>query len=494
MERSGVTRFLVLTFGLALVLGATSTVRADDWEDGRKARLEEAVEALEQTAEAQAHASRRGVTAGQLRGSLMSLRHGRVLMVGDLARADHTLEITNNSAQPMEWRRSFAIDPQAEAIGAYLQRGNGRRIEAQTLTLADARRIYGEIRTPRSTRTVPAPQTRPRGDPLRIERPSRSRMDLLVWPIAPGETVRVGLEFVTPLRGRGENRMYVDPIQADLGNTPRNGVVVTESDDGPAPVLASMDTHWIVDTGRYAVSRVPPAGMVPEGRVGGFHHYRAPEDARRAAKPRLPLHVLRPKDDVLAVPGGGLGTRVACWHFDPIAFLEEHDLEARPGDHIRLLRQPGSTSRIAPWEFDVTEEPKPVTARLLPTSHNLRYTVEVVRSDGNIVERIPVSRPVIRTRLDPKRRGAITGWHRAAMAQRVIDWARGNPVRSRRALDFAVDLGVLTEGTAALAVPENERRRLSRRSRRQYWQDGAPLGAQNREADFKGPPSRSTSK
>jgi hypothetical protein len=288
--------------------------------------------------------------------------------------------------------------------------------------------------------------------------------------------------------------MYVDPIQGDLGNTPRSGVVVTEGDEGRTPVLASMDTRWIVDTGRFAVSDLPPAGMVPAGRTGGLHHYVAPEDARKAAKPRLPLKVLRPSDNVLAVPGGGLGTRVACWHFDPIAFLEEHDLKVVPGCRLRLLRQPGSTSRIAPWEFSVTDEPKPVTARLLPTSHHLRYTVEIVRFDGNVVERIPVSRPVIRTKLDPKRRGAITGWHRAAMARRVIDWARGNPVRSRRALEFAVDLGVLTEGTAALAVPENERRRLSRRSRRQYWQNGAPLGAQNREADFKGPPSKSTSK
>ena len=185
METRGMIRFSALALVVVLVLGAAAPVRADDWEDGRRDKLEQAVRDLE----AAEVAKRRGTTVQQVRNSLMSLRHGRVVMVGDLAGTDLTLEIQNIGPQPMEWRRSFAIDPHAEAIGAYLQRGNGRRIEAQTLTLADARRIYGEVRTPRPTRTRTV--RRPSGDPLRIERPSRGRMDLAVWPIAPGETVRV---------------------------------------------------------------------------------------------------------------------------------------------------------------------------------------------------------------------------------------------------------------------------------------------------------------
>jgi hypothetical protein len=53
---------------------------------------------------------------------------------------------------------------------------------------------------------------------------------------------------------------------------------------------------------------------------------------------------------------------------------------------------------------------------------------------------------------------------------------------------YAVDLGVLVEGSAALAVPDSERRRLSPRNRRLYDTDGVPLGAPRHEADLKGPP------
>ena len=76
----------------------------------------------------------------------------------------------------------------------------------------------------------------------------------------------------------------------------------------------------------------------------------------------------------------------------------------------------------------------------------------------------------------------------------VRDWAGNHPVKQQQALEFAVDLGVLTAGTAALAVPAAERSRLRSRSRRQYFADGAPLGAQEREADFRGPPPRSTAR
>ena len=492
MEARGMTRIWIALLAGALAAGAAAPVAADDWEDARRDRLEEAVRGLE----VEEVARQRGTTPDQVRNSVMSLRHGKVVMVADLARADLTLEIRNTGTQPMEWSRAFAIDPLAEAIGASLQRGDTPPEVAQTLTLADARRIYAEVRDPRPTRTVPAPRQRTGGDPLRVERPSRARMNVVVWPIAPGETVRVALTFVSPLRGRGERRTYVDPIQGDAGSVPTDDQpVTTEPDARRTPILASMDTDWLVDTGDLALSGVP-TGMVAAGEAGGLLHFRGPERPEQAGKPSLPLRVLRPSSEVLAVHGGGLGTRVAVFHFDPIAFLEEHDLagEVSPDCTLRIRRRAGSTSRIAPWVFPVTAEPRPVTARLFPQSPDLRYAVEVVDAQGDVLHRFEVERGVNRTTLDAARAGAITGWHRAALAARVRDWAGNHRVKQQEALDFAVDLGVLTAGTAALAVPPAERSRLRVRSRRQYFSDGAPLGAQDREADFRGPPSRSTAK
>lgn len=490
MRPKGMTRIWIALLAGALVAGGVAPALADDWEDTRRDRLEEAVRDLE----IEEVARRQGTTPDQVRSSVMSLRHGKVVMVADLARAELTLEIRNTGTQPMEWSRAFAIDPLAEAIGASLQRGDAAPEIAQTLTLADARRIYGEVRTPRPTRTRSVPRT-PGGDPLRIERPNRARMNVIVWPVAPGETVRVALTFVSPLRGRGERRTYVDPIRGDWGAVPEGSQpVTTEPDVGRTPILASMDTRWIVDTGDLALSGVP-TGMVPAGEAGGLLHFRGPDGRERTGGPTLPLRLLRPSRQVLAVHGGGLGTRVAVFHFDPIAFLQEHDLtHVSPDCILRIRRRAGSTSRIAPWVFPVTGEPQPVTARLFPQSPDLEYAVEVVDPEGEVLHTIEVQRPVNRTKLDRARAGAITGWHRAALAARVRDWAGNHRVKQQQALDFAVDLGVLTAGTAALAVPPAERSRLRMRSRRQYFANGAPLGAQEREADFRGPPSRSTSK
>ncbi|MFV1959392.1 MAG: hypothetical protein ACC662_08265, partial [Planctomycetota bacterium] len=178
--------------------------------------------------------------------------------------------------------------------------------------------------------------------------------------------------------------------------------------------------------------------------------------------------------------------------FDPIDFLREHDLDVGREATLRILRRPGSTSRIVPWVFQADGEPLPVTARLFAHSRDLRYAVEVRAPSGEVLSTIEVSRPVRRARLDQKLQGAITGWHRAALVQRVLAWATRDPGRRNvQALDYAVDLGVLVEGTAALAVPRGEMRRLSRRNRTRYRQDGSPLGAPNHEADSHWPPAGS---
>jgi hypothetical protein len=314
-----------------------------------------------------------------------------------------------------------------------------------------------------------------------------------VWPIAPDETVRVALTFVTPLRGRGEERTYVDPIQGDLG-TRRTDVVITAPERARRG-LEVMEAAWMVRTADGIEVAGEPSGMLATGEAGGWHHYRG-TPGNEDTGPSLPLRVARRDRAVLAVPGGGLGTRVAVWHFDPIAFLERHGLRPAADARLRLLKRRGSTSRIAPWEFGVRDEPLPVTALLFPKSETLRYAVEVVDRQGNVLETVEVERAVDRTQdLERELVGALTGWHRAALADRVRRWAaRKGAIARRDALDYAVDLGVLTDGTAALAVPAEERRGLQRRSRRTYWQQGAPLGAQGREADIKAPPARAASR
>ena len=495
----GTPRNLVILATVTLFLGMLLPVvgapaMADDWDDPRRNRVEDEVSRLERE-----EAARRGdPVALRSIGALVGLRHGKVQLCADLARVDLTLEIQNTGTTPLEWSRSFALDPMAEAIGASLQRGTDAPVPAQTLSLEDARRIYGEIRNPRPRRrTGPlpfSPRTAGRrgGDPLRIERPTREQLDVVVWPIAPNETVRVALTFVSPLRGRGLSRTFVDPIQGDRGEA-RPGAVVTAPDREPQRILTTMDTRWMVDTGGLVVDG-DPVGMVPVGEAGGWLHYEGAR-GRDAAGPRLPLRIPRATDTVWAVPGGGLGTRVAVFHFDPIDFLEKNGLHPPADARLRIVKRIGSTSRIAPWEFGVTAEPLPVTARLLPKSEKLRYAVEVVARDGKLLKTVEVARDVHRTTAQRDQRGTITGWHRAVLAARVRDWAAGRGGdQQRQALAFAVDLGVLAAGTAALAVPEEERRTLRRRSRREYFQDGAPLGAQNREADVKAPPPRSTSR
>ena len=75
--------------------------------------------------------------------------------------------------------------------------------------------------------------------------------------------------------------------------------------------------------------------------------------------------------------------------------------------------------------------------------------------------------------------------------RRVLRWAGTDPARLAEAQRFAVDVGVLALGTAALAVPQSERQRMTVRNRRLYDHDGVPLGAQKHEADLRAPPNKS---
>jgi hypothetical protein len=484
---------MLFVAGLSLLASflPTSALRpaaADDWEDPRLERLEGEIRRL------------RGEGPRVLPsqdGSLVTLRHGDVFLVADLARVDMTLEVQNQGGTPLEWRRTFAVDPRAEAIGASLEREDEEPVEARTLTIEDARRLYDEVRAPRPPPRTTGGQRNPWGpwsntqDPLRVERVRSDLLELVVWPVAPQETLRVRLTFVTPLRGRGDLREYVDVIRADLG-AGQPDAALGQPVEAVLPADGTVRHQWLVHPGALEVVD-EPRGMVAAGKAGGVLRFvSAPRTGRGPAEaPTIPFRRPSEEDEVLSVRGGGLGTRIAVWRFDPARYLRAKGVAVRGDMQVRILRREGSTSRIAPWTFAPGAEPTPVTARLLPENDRVRYAVEVRDLEGNVLHLFEEDRPIADTALEPQLEGAVTGWHRAALARRVMAWGGGDGTRGEEALAFAVDLGVLLEGTAGLAIPSAERRLLSRESRRLYHQDGAPLGAQGREADMRWPPNGS---
>lgn len=424
---------------------------------------------------------------GQGRG-LVHLHHGSVHMVAGLARVDLTLEVQNVGPQPMEWQRVYAIDPVAEVIGAVLQREGEDAITARTLTSADAARIYAEVRTPPPTR-------RPRGnrDPLLLQRPSADRLHVSIWPIGPGETIRVALTFVTPLRGRGARRTYVDVMggPARAGRPPRlSRPNDGEPDRGGRTVPVAAQADWLVDPGDLVLSSAPGRGMTLRGQSAGLLQFTG-RAATEGQSPRPSVSFLTAKREkgALLVGSGSLGGRIAVWRFDPQEFLVSHGFELREPLDVRLVPARGNCSRLAPHFFAKADEPLPVTALLLDRSaRTVRYGVEVLGSDGEVIATYHEALPLHREDLDEASEDALSGWHRAALVHRVFQWAGGDGARQLGAQRFAVDMGVLVGGSAALAVPASERRRMSQRSRRLYDRDGVPLGAPRHEADLRAVP------
>ncbi|MGE0193001.1 MAG: hypothetical protein AB7T63_13275 [Planctomycetota bacterium] len=419
--------------------------------------------------------------------AIVHARRGEVHFVADLARVDLTLSIRNISPQTLEWRRAYRIDPAAEVVGAVLRRNDAAPIIARTLTLADARRIYDEARTPRRPRT---PRPTINRDPLRLERPRRTELSVVVWPIAPGETVDVVLTFVSPLRGQGEERRFVDVLEGDPGAGER----VRDTDDGsehPRPweggILASA--QWDMHPGQLVLATVP-SGMEVEKGQDGLLVIRSGEGRPIGERPEIGFRSSNTQEMQVAtaVPGGGLDKRIAIWRFDPAAYLTRKGFTLRPDLTLRLRPLSGGVDRMAPRWFGATDLARPVTVRLDPQApKTLEYEVEIVDRTGTVLETVTESIAIRRTRTDAHLEAAIGGWHRAMLAGRVLEGARlgADPAAMQRAVAFAVDQGVLLPGSAALALPARERRALSAASRALYDRDGVPLGAPRREADLK---------
>ena len=420
-------------------------------------------------------------------GSLVHLHHGSVRIGAGLARVQLTLEVQNVGPQVMEWERTYALDPHAEVIGAVLKRDGEDPITARTLTEADARRIYTQIRTPR--------QRTPLQDPLLVSRPKDDELAIRIWPIAPQETIRVELTFVTPLRGHGAKRTYRDvmggPMREKITPTKRPSRE-RELRDLPGTIVGAK-ANWLFQTGSLVLANDTADGMAFSGARGDRLLFTGNAATDKDTPAPQVGFLSRERSPVAQLVGSGtFAGRIATWRFDPKTFLAKRGYALTPGLTLKLVPRRGSCNRLVPNRFAPTDMPLPVTARVSSrTAEHVRYTVILLSQDGEELERFAQTLRLERKRLDKELEGAVAGWHRACLVERVQKWAGMDPKRQREAQKFAVDVGVLARGTSALAVPRAERQRMSPANRRLYDNDGVPLGAQKHEADFRAPPHRS---
>jgi hypothetical protein len=406
----------------------------------------------------------------------LGFRVGEARFVRDLARVDVTLEATNTTAQVLEWDRTFPMDPSAEVIACSLQRAGQAPLLARSLTFEDGRRIYDETVRPRPT--VPP---NPGKDPLRVERESDGRLRVVVFPVAPSETVRVHLSFATSLADRGRLRHYKDPLW--VGDVRREGRLAEVLPEAVTSASLTLEPGVLTGArveGRLAMSPLSDQRLVVK-----------PLDAVAAA---MQAHVrfeapagLLP---ALTVPGAGLGTRIAFWPMDPAGFLAERGIREIPrGARLRFTAR-GGTQRLVPAEIPADSPALTLVARHYAASGDLAYDVELVH--GTNLTRFEVRQPVERAQADAALEDAVGGFYRARLARHVLAWAEQAPAQRRaKALAYAVDLGVILPGTCALALPREEQRTLSPLSRRTYRRDGTEIGAADGDADWVAPPAGS---
>ncbi len=427
--------------------------------------------------------------------SLVHLHHGSVRMVADLARVDLTLEVKNTGADVLEWQRTYAIDPRAEVIGAVLKRVNEAPIRARTLTTEDALRVYARIRTPPPRRTPGGPNR----DPLLVSRERNDRLRIQIWPINAQETVRVELTFVTPLRGQGARRTYVDVMGGPAKPTDgKKAPRLSRPEQGNAPgrrppAMVDHKADWLMQPGELILSAAPAEGMTLSGEAGGKLHFTGiAATTADAPAPRVAFLSKSRTPEALLVGNGSLQGRIAAWRFDPKQYVASKGFTFHDGLTIKLSALKGSTRRIAPSAIAASGEPVPVTALVFQrTAADIGYHVDVLDRNDRIIVSYDEKLPLRREKLDADLQGAVSGWHRAQLVRRVFRWAGSNAKELSAARRYAVDMGVLMAGSSAIAIPISEKPRLTPELRRLYDTDGVPLGAQRHEADLKAPPRKS---
>lgn len=488
MKRTGLA--VVLT---AMTVGAVPSGRAfgDEWSDPAR----EAVEAW--------LARREAARAGRDNPSWVTKRHDEVAVLADVARVDVTLEVTNGQTtgrQGLEWRRTLPIDPRADLIGAVYVPTTGETTPGRTLLSMDARRLY-------DTTT-----NRGRGrDPLWVTREEKDLLDVTIFPVPPGATVKVVLSFVTPLAGRGERLEYRDP----LGVRPSPRVVTPPAEtpppapeipvpvNAPEPIKAAIRQAAIEAAAAPATTRVSAAevlvrfaGAMPDGPPAAGVWSTQPDGSWRIEPPEegdLPPLVVRSaggdgKARVFAAAGYPMLTSAFAWRADPAAIRSALGVEAGSGTKIAFASVAGSSTRIAPEVLDAADEPTVVMGRAHDSTKVL-IDARAIGPDGKTLATRRLSIPASRVAPAENLVDALRAYHRTRLAERVLRWAGERPDRKATALEYAVDVGALVPGVAVLAIPKSERTPLQKGDLRLYLTAGVPFDGDSDEGDFKTPPA-----
>ncbi|MDF1702175.1 MAG: hypothetical protein P1V36_13550, partial [Planctomycetota bacterium] len=254
--------------------------------------------------------------------------------------------------------------------------------------------------------------------------------------------------------------------------------------------MVDHKADWLMNPGTLVLSNAAPDGMVFGGEAGGQLKFTGVASTRRhEPAPTVPFLAPRRETRAQLIGTRTLASRIAILRFDPADYLKRKGFVLTRGMTLELGTVRGETRHIAPKHFGANDEPRPVTAQMIKASAtSFPYAVRVLDRHGNEVVTFAESMPLHRADLDTAMQSAVGSWHRSQIAARVFRWAGTHARHRTEATRYAVDLGVLMPGIAAIAIPANERERLTPRLRRIYQTDGVPLGAPRREADVKQPP------
>ncbi len=490
MKRSG----LVVLAAEAIGVVPGGRVLADEWSDPARDAIEAFI------------ARREAAREGRSSTSWVTKRRDEVAVFADLARTDVTLEVTNAApagarGPGLEWRRTLAIDPRADLIGAVYVPPTGETTAGRTLLAMDARRLYGETTNRGNGR-----------DPLWVTREEKDLLDVTIFPVQPNATVKVVLSFVTPLVARGGRSEYRDPLS--VRPTPR---VVTQPEtdppDSPIPVpenapepikaalrQAAAEAAKPAETARLSatVVTVKFEGTMPDGPPTGVCWSSEPDGTWRIEPnadsdlPPLPIRSLGDSQGarVFAAAGSPMLTSAFVWRADPAAILTGLGVDAALGVSLALDSVPGSSSRIAPEVLAADDDPTVVMGRAYD-SKSVVVTARAVSPEGKTLASRRLVVPATRTVPPENVVDAMRAYHRARLAERVIRWAGERPDRRSLALDYAVDVGALVPGVAVLAIPKSERGPLPRQELHLYLTAGVPFDGDSDAGDVKAPPSGS---
>jgi hypothetical protein len=401
-----------------------------------------------------------------------------------MARVDVVLELTNRSGGGLEWRRTLPIDPVADLIGATYTRPDGKTTPALTLSAAEAERLYRRATSPNYGR-----------DPLRIDRPSRDRLEVRIFPVAAGSTVKLSLAFAAPLQGRGDRAAYHDPlgVRADVEST----VASAPTHRGDVtPVAASLTVpveHYVPTSVRLhftdALPGAPPAGWDVHPTPGGLLLSPTP-----GAEPSSSVEIrsLRAAGDVTVFPASGIpmATSAFVWRVDPAAVCAELGVESIAGVTLRLSSVDNVTNRLAPDVLPAAGEPTLVLGRAWSAS-KVQVRVDAIGADGKSVASRTVALPAVLGRPSEPVSDALRAYHRARLVDRVFRWAGSDAKRVQQAEEWAVDLGVIGPSVSALAVPKDERGFMTKHDLARYLTDGMPFDGDSQQGDFKPAPAGS---